>query len=478
MINRLHYSKYKIIRSTTRLKSEEIMEEATILLIGSTGNGKSTLGNFLLDPTRSHLCSDDKIFSMAKGNLPETKKVKTATKIVKFSECDELKLTVIDTPGLNENPERDLEHMIQIVEELRNTQVCIKACVLVVKFNSKIDTQYIETVHYYSKLLPSLFEKNVVVVMTDYATDDRSIELRKIQEIDVEREIFNTQKAIVERGGLTYDPTVFLIDSLPIGKGEQSMSMNTRDAFLQYIAQLDPYPEALLLVAKTRDMKAKDTEKVSLYQGEITGYNDRLKEANEGAKECLNLWEETEKLRMESEKKSNVLSSRVALVNRDDLVVAESWNLEEKWKFLQTLEREYNLTSRWKVRSVKQWTNGKCTWHHEEQTDYHIKGRIKGKFMRGLYASLTLETTMKDKYEDDIRQCQDDLTAAKNASDSLTNELSRIEAKYETYFEDLKLLQRFIADRKVNIDELSCEYITLEEAKQRLHDLYQSRQDI
>ena len=68
--------------------------------------------------------------------------------------------------------------MIGIVEQLEKEQE-ITACIIVVKFDSKIDTQYRKTIEYYSQLLPSLFEKNVFIVMTDYATDPRTIAMRE-----------------------------------------------------------------------------------------------------------------------------------------------------------------------------------------------------------------------------------------------------------------------------------------------------------
>ena len=71
-------------------------------------------------------------------------------------------------------------------------------CVLVVKFTSKIDAQYRATIQYYRKLLPTLFEKNVIIVMTGFATDDRSTELRKKQGINVEQIKANTVREIVE----------------------------------------------------------------------------------------------------------------------------------------------------------------------------------------------------------------------------------------------------------------------------------------
>lgn len=54
-------------------------------------------------------------------------------------------LTIIDTPGLNESKESDLEHMIDLVETIQTAET-IKACILVVKFSAKIDQQYLSSI--------------------------------------------------------------------------------------------------------------------------------------------------------------------------------------------------------------------------------------------------------------------------------------------------------------------------------------------
>lgn len=158
-----------------------------VLLIGSTGSGKSTLGNFLIDPDDS---SSTPAFAVATDNKPMTKSTKvadvpiTATRDIE-NFTGEKALVIIDTPGLNESKSEDLLHMKDIIERLNKVKR-IKACVFVVKFSAKIDQQYKDTIDYYSQLLPDLFKSNVLVVVTDYQTDKRSEAMRKRQRINVE----------------------------------------------------------------------------------------------------------------------------------------------------------------------------------------------------------------------------------------------------------------------------------------------------
>ena len=136
-----------------------------ILLIGSTGSGKSSLGNFLIDPT-----GQKKPFVTAKSRLPETQRLQIGQSRINLPGrgAGDFKFTIIDTPGLDEK-HSDLGHMIDTIETLRKINI-IQACILVIKCDSN-NTQYISTLRYYSKLLPSLFEKNVIIVMTAYVRE-------------------------------------------------------------------------------------------------------------------------------------------------------------------------------------------------------------------------------------------------------------------------------------------------------------------
>lgn len=437
-----------------------------VLLIGSTGNGKSCFGNYLLDPREEHIYSGP-TFATAKANLPQTETVQIATRRVSTQRGHHLTLTVIDTPGLNESDKEDLRHMIDVIEKLQQANGVI-ACILVVKFNSKIDAQYRATVQYYSKLLPTLFQRNVIVVMTEYLTDPRTESQRRRQHIDVEQIKRNAISEIMKSGGLLYEPLLFLIDCLPESDEEQQLSLVMRDAIIDYLTCVDVFSVATLHVAKTHFIRSRDDHEISKLRGEITGYNKRLQEANEKIKEALDM---TEAIGQKITIQSNIISALESTMEEkdsSDTVAVKSWSVNKDWKFMQKLSEDFDIKSPWNIQSVKRWTNGKCEWKDYVETTNGASGTVKGQFMRGLYASVTINATKRDRYKEDIDGLKRERDSAIAELDQLLRERDEIEKKYEGSAEDIKRLSEFIHERRSEMKELSREYITLDEAKARL----------
>lgn len=435
-----------------------------IVLIGSTGSGKSSLGNFLIDPSEEHLF-EKPVFSVAKANMPETQFVLPVS--FKYKKTD---FTLIDTPGLNESDVRDLRHMIQIVDCLQKVE-SIVACVLVVKFNSKIDAQYRSTVQYYRKLLPSLFERNVIIVMTNFATDDRSVMLREKKGTNVEEIKRNTIREIVENGSLAYEPLLFTIDCLPMSDDEQKLNKSVRSAIFSKLMSQKPFPSKGLMVAKTAVLKSEDNEKTKSYEGEITGYNTRLQQANARATEALEKIQSKDHEITEKEKELHVLKTDLVDKDSSDLTSIDSWSVSEEWKFFQWFSKTFERTTACEIESVDRWTNGHCEWKDYEETKHSVKGKIEGEFMRGIYASLTLQASKRNKYAKEITSLRQQIGELEKHRQSLKEHLNEIRERYKEYTDDIKLLEQFIEEKRVLITALMSDYMTLEEALGRLDKL-------
>ncbi len=446
----------------------------TLLLIGSTGNGKSTLGNFLIDPTDAHIFSDEgQAFRTARDSNPETQ----SSNVVQVDTMEGKPLIrVIDTPGLNENATKDLQHMIDIVKTLNGID-SVSACILCVKFESKIDAQYIATVAYYRKLLPRLFEAgNLVIVLTAFQTDARSEMERKRRRVDVDAVVANAQKVVRTICDLSYNPQVLLIDSMPMTDKERRESEENRRAILTFVrSTMKPLRVCDLMVAKTDELKKRDAEHINLVDGEIRGYNTRLKEANSTAKVILSTIELQEKQISQVDRDINNLKAELKEKESSDLVVAEEWSLNQEWKLFEWQTASFKVRSSWPVLEYSTWDNGRLTWSELNVTQYGATGKVSGKFCRGLYANLTLKTSSELKFQVEIRELKEDKIPEQcQCREKLKENLDGLYAEHKGKIEEILLLQQYVRERNKTKEHLSRDPIPVQEALSRLQKLMSS----
>ena len=438
-----------------------------LLLIGSTGNGKSTLGNFLVDPNESHMFAEKTKFQMARSNRPETQDVFYED----FRRKDRT-FRIIDTPGLNESPAKDLFHMTSLIMALNDPDLQgVSACLLCVKFNSKIDAQYQATVKYYSRLLPSLFEGNVLIIMTEFMTDDRAEKLRKMQRIDVERVKVNTANEIKETAELAYTPPLFAIDCLPMDKEERAHSLRVRSAILDYIQSLKPIKTTNLQVEKTYYLKELDDKQVKKMLGEITGYNKRLMEVNAAATKALTRIEYLEREILQIKGDIENTSSELRVKDSEELVVAKTWSISKMSKIFQALDEKFKISSPWKIDHVSMWKNVEADWIDVQKADYEVSGSLKGQYMRGLHASVTLETKKQRKYAKEIEDMKKILEELNQKLTTLRDDLRTAHQQHQQYQHELKLLEKYIDDRRDEIGKLSLNSMSTTEAMRRAAEL-------
>lgn len=440
----------------------------TILMIGSTGNGKSTLGNFLLDPRDEHISGDNQIFRTARTNMPETTIVQCASEKKKRPS-----LQIIDTPGLNESAFKDLSHMIHIVRKLKDLQ-SVHACILCVKFESKIDAQYKATVAYYRKLLPSLFERNVVIVMTSFLTDRRSDLMRQKQGMDVDAIVNNAQREVIESGQLTFKPQVFMIDSLPLTEEERQTSEECRASILDFIRRsLKPISIKDMKVAKTAALRQQDENEISSLDGEIHGYNNRLIEANRAAAVALKGIEKREKTIVDTKGEIQRIKSQLEDKDTDTRVTAQSWSVKNSWKWFQSQTESFEVSSAWPIVDYTTWDNGQLTWKDFgwSRDPGRAYGKVTGKWFRGLYANLTLLTEKRIRHREEIKSLEQNLKMQEMNLEKSQSDVKEFKEMHSIYQADIDLLHQYIKNRSIKKEKLLVDPIPIEEADLRLADL-------
>ena len=406
--------------------------------------------------------------------MPETQFVKHISRNVHYNEGNNsLPITVIDTPGLNEDDVQDFKHMIQIISMLHSISDSeVSACVLVVKFDSKIDAQYKATVKYYRDLLPQLFERNVIIVLTMFDSSDKAKYAREQRGIDINRIKLNTVREIMDSGNLKFKPMVFMIDGLPLTDEDMVNDLQQRDAILGYISTLTPISTTRLRVAKTARMREKDDVKIAAINGEIDGYNNRLVELNRLAGEALDEFKIKQMRIGELESKLKEINDDLKEYDSSDTVTINSWSFSTEWKFFQWISEAFDVSAPCKVTNIIKWTNGHCEWKNFVEYYNGAKGTLKGELMRGLYAELRLETTKRIKYGEEVKTLRSERDHTERLLHEVKGASVEVERSNARYENEIKSLKAYIQESNKRKDIYEHVYMTIEEACKRLSEVF------
>ena len=321
----------------------------------------------------------------------------------------------MDTPGLNESKEADLKHMADLVEYLCKERT-IRACIFVVKSDSKIDQQYKDTIKYYSMLLSFLFSRNVFVVMTAHPTDERSKAMRSSQGIDFEKNADNVKAEIVESAQphMSYTPKLFAIDSIPYEENEKMHSLEVRKAILSCIFSLEAVKVEDLKVVKTQAIKEEDIGKAEELKGKLAGYDSRLQEIKKSAAVALN----------ETSAKEGVVSN----------INSTLYSFRQR---LSELDRDERVAINHSV------GNGAIKVY----TTFYVK--------------------KKDIHQMEISQLRSQIAQQESNLSVATRDAQNCRERYTKYQDKVKPLEDLMNETKRDVSELSCDVMTLEQVRCR-----------
>ena len=250
----------------------------TVVLIGSSGSGKSSLGNFLFNPDEASLDRkypgeyfevDTSIrgetyvkskrvsyteTAQKDGDLKPTEGASGRDKDLKLETCTP-ELVVVETPGLEyiDNKDQHAASLSRVLQE----QKAVHACIFVVKFGRYIEQHYLDTVEYYASLLPSLIAQNSIIVVSHFERSKRVLKNIEKHHINTEWMIDNLHWRIKEAAGLDYDPVLFTIDSDPgrDDSDEISQAKEARDRILSFVSKRTPVSTKEIMIQPRDDKK-------------------------------------------------------------------------------------------------------------------------------------------------------------------------------------------------------------------------------
>ena len=237
-----------------------------IILIGETGSGKSSFGNFALGIEDAFKVSDD----------PTSCTTETIRKISRLDH----EIGIVDTPGLQDSQGRDkihYEQMLKIITEMKDLNFIL----LVFNYTSP---RFTPSIQYMIKFLCNVFPKNfahhVGIVFTHY-DHEYQIRINKKKKKDPREERKEFIREIMELISQTTNeelflgPPVFYLDSYV--KDENSKKeLNRLIAFSKILKPIEDIRQCKLKYKKEEE--EFDTRTYDRVQGDyIVTFTERLK---------------------------------------------------------------------------------------------------------------------------------------------------------------------------------------------------------
>lgn len=238
-----------------------------LCLLGSTGSGKSALGNFLLAPSDTHIF-EEQTFRTGETSMSCTAECKVAS-------AEDGCVLVVDTPGFHESHAKDLGHMLNVAQSLSRLQGGAHAVVLVKKYDARLDQSWRDAVLYYKEFLGKALQDNVIVVLTGCSLG-RSRRLKAFGDLQAER-LAQTAQEVQALLQLDGEPPVFLLDAMPEQPEAWEASLEARRRILRHCVRRKPVPLEGLRVPKTQPLRQQDEREAGRLEGQIEELEVRVK---------------------------------------------------------------------------------------------------------------------------------------------------------------------------------------------------------
>ena len=295
---------------------------------------------------------------------------------------------------------------------------------------------------------------------------------REVRGINVNRIKENAIREIMESGRLPFKPMLFIVNGLPLTQEELQTDLQQRDAILSYISSLTPISTGKLRVAKTAGLREDDAKTIAVINGEIDGYNNRLKELNAIAGKALDKIKLKRKRMGDLQSELRNLRADLKEYDSSEAALAKSWSFNTQWRLLQWISERFDVSAPWEITNVVKWTNGHCEWKDLEEYHNGIKGVLEGEFNRGLYAELRIETTKRIKYAHEIQSTHSKILTTDQLLTELGESLSDLEFSNVDYNNEIESLTAYIKECNKRKELYQQLYMTIEEACKRLSSVY------
>ena len=241
--------------------SEKEKDIKKVLILGSTGTGKSALCNSLI-------CEEERM----KKLFIESEKFDSCTpyanpqKVTWFDNQGQFRL--IDTPGFNDSYENDNEHISKLVDVLKDSEITLNTFIIVLNgANPRLDEPMKAMLKMFAEMFTLDFLYHTIIVFTRWPFEEKDIIRRKKNNEDEEsrtKEINQKLNNLLKFDTESYPiPCYFLCNSY---NNKEIFEDSSEDAKKKYIKSLSKIKKYVLKsqIYYCNKIKKVETEKEQL----------------------------------------------------------------------------------------------------------------------------------------------------------------------------------------------------------------------
>lgn len=502
---------------TKKPKKQQIFN---VLVVGTLQHGKSSFLRFLheyagVDPPPSLLVGDGNsacttvpttydlsVTPMAyhvKGEDRHTAPltVRTSEDVVRMVDTtnlsrkpkpvakQEIRLCILDTPGLNEADEKDEDHILNILAALQRMD-SITAVVFVVNATAPFSADFLRFFNYYREMVPELSSR-FIVVHSHWGLRQRLEQPDKVGErvnvfVDktkhrcehffinsvIKEDVFSPKAAHFDRA-LSFAVVTSLLtylmakESTPLRVLRYRKSPNVKQVNLVLAQMHDTVKSNRNLPISTQVERLIDTacrERMSGYTAGIHVLDDQKgeisTEVEAGLKEMAEI-------------KAAIGSKRQRLYNIDDESSVElgSDTADASWQFFNGyVTRKLSVLPAHRINHIKTSVldGYKCTFSKEEysQDNHLVECEVTTGFWRNLNGTIVAYAVSSNYYQGEIRDLNLELASLRAREQELLAKISDGTARRESLGNRKKEIEQFLENLAILLQTLSEDYYPIQ----------------
>jgi len=403
----------EIKRQAKRIKNvirENLMsstaEDGSILMLGLSQNGKSLLGNYLINgkPSVTPFSPGGKGNSMTKL----IQKEETTFKYIEYSEDKEVKvkynftIKIIDTPGLLDSEGKDFLNLREIVTELDGLK--IGTVILAVNFERRFyDDSFIKYIGFYRTLFPNLFSSNFIIVFTNVSHTAAKLNEYEFLQLNLDSMLNNEAETICKILGLRKVSHQSL-NSMPFDVDDVAHSTNVRNFLLMRAGMAEKNHVKFTRIPKLPKMithclnEIKSLEKQS--QAYIQGLTVAETKLGRVLKSKLDVLALINGFRNKLETSGKFITNH----NTNDLELVHEEKFPSKSWGVGWQTHDYYFEVDYIIRKSTIVTTNGCYHTNKEGGvgHYSERGSVSSTWLRGLYGSVMVYAFRSDVFRSEI----------------------------------------------------------------------------